>query len=348
MPKSEGRGGRAGGGPPPGRRAAPGRPGPGEPRRPAPVPPGLRPHYAWTRGAGGVKVAAHVPRRSFSRERPPFQSEPERARPGYGRSDPLPETLEPSLRIAVDALPVPAWTADSDGRVTHVNGSWTAATGLDVQALHGPGWPQAAGEEEREALGRGWAEALRAGVPFEAEARLGAAEGARWHRVRAAPARGPDGRIAGWLGTCTDIEAEKSLDETRQALAREMNHRVKNLFAVASGLVSMTARTAKTPKDMADALRGRLGALSRAHELVRSSAATGGPAGQGTSLGELIRAVLAPYAQEGPGDRLVLRGPAITVGSGVVTNLALVLHELSTNAAKYGALSSPRVHTALR
>jgi PAS domain S-box-containing protein len=260
----------------------------------------------------------------------------------------LPETLEPSLRIAVDALPVPAWTADSDGRVTHVNGSWTAATGLDVQALHGPGWPQAAGEEEREALGRGWAEALRAGVPFEAEARLGAAEGARWHRVRAAPARGPDGRIAGWLGTCTDIEAEKSLDETRQALAREMNHRVKNLFAVASGLVSMTARTAKTPKDMADALRGRLGALSRAHELVRSSAATGGPAGQGTSLGELIRAVLAPYAQEGPGDRLVLRGPAIPVGSGVVTNLALVLHELSTNAAKYGALSSPRGHLAVR
>jgi PAS domain S-box-containing protein len=260
----------------------------------------------------------------------------------------LPETLESSLRIAADGLPVPAWIADADGRVTHVNGSWTAATGLDVPDLRDGGWPQAAGEDEREALRAHWAAALRAGRPLEAEARLGAAEGSRWHRVRITPVPDGTGGIAAWLGTCADIEAEKSLEETRLALAREMNHRVKNLFAVASGLVSMTARSAKTPKDMADALRGRLGALSRAHELVRSSAATGGPVGQGTSLGELIRAVLAPYAQEGPGDRLVLEGPAIPVGSGVVTNLALVLHELSTNAAKYGALSSPRGHLAVR
>ncbi|MDQ4134919.1 MAG: PAS domain-containing protein [Pseudomonadota bacterium] len=260
----------------------------------------------------------------------------------------MPDALEPSLRIAVDSLPLPAWTAASDGRVTHVNGSWVAATGLDLDALQDQGWWAAACPDEREALGRRWAEAVQAGAPFEAEARLAWPEGARWYCVRATPVRSESGRSVGWLGTCTDIEAQKSLEETRQALAREMNHRVKNLFAVASGLVSMTARSAKTPKDMADALRGRLGALSRAHELVRSSAATGAPAGQGTSLDQLIRAVLAPYAQEGPGDRLVLQGPAIPVGSGVVTNLALVLHELSTNAAKYGALSSPKGHLAVR
>ncbi|HEX2554580.1 MAG TPA: HWE histidine kinase domain-containing protein [Microvirga sp.] len=258
----------------------------------------------------------------------------------------MPDTLETSLRIAVDSLPAPAWVADADGRLTHVNGSWTATIGLDAPALREHGWTQAAAAEEREALAGAWAGALRAGTPFDAEARLGGSgDGMRWHRVRAAPVRDGHGRIAGWLGTCTDIEAERSLEETRQALAREMNHRVKNLFAVASGLVSMTARSAKTPKDMADALRGRLGALSRAHELVRSS---GAAAGQGASLGELIRAVLAPYAQEGPGDRLVLQGPAVPVGASVVTNLALVLHELSTNAAKYGALSSPRGHLAVR
>ena len=261
----------------------------------------------------------------------------------------MPDALEPSLRTVIDSLPLPAWTADPEGRVTHANAAWSALADPDPNLSRDGGWWDAASPEERDSLRGQWSDAVRRGAALEAEARLGGGEEpGRWFLVRAVPMSGGSGEILSWLGTCTDIETQKSLDETRQALAREMNHRVKNLFAVASGLVSMTARSAKTPKDMADALRGRLGALSRAHELVRSSAAAGGPAGQGTSLDQLIRAVLSPYAQEGPGDRLVLQGPSIPVGSGVVTNLALVLHELSTNAAKYGALSSPQGHLAVR
>ena len=153
------------------------------------------------------------------------------------------------------------------------------------------------------------------------------------------PIRDGGGTLRHWLGTCTDIDAQKTATEARQALAREMSHRVKNLFAVVSGLVSMTARSAKTPKDMADALRGRLGALSRAHELVRSALGGDEGASEATTLETLVQSVLQPYATGG--DRLRIAGPPVAVGTNTVTNLALVLHELATNAAKYGSLSLP-------
>jgi two-component sensor histidine kinase len=125
-----------------------------------------------------------------------------------------------------------------------------------------------------------------------------------------------------------------------------MSHRVKNLFAVVSGLVSMTARSAKTPKDMADALRGRLGALSRAHELVRSALGGDEGASEATTLETLVQSVLQPYATGG--DRLRIAGPPVAVGTNTVTNLALVLHELATNAAKYGSLSDAQGRLAIR
>jgi two-component sensor histidine kinase len=90
---------------------------------------------------------------------------------------------------------------------------------------------------------------------------------------------------------------------------------------------------------MAEALRGRLGALSRAHELVRPAFAADDQAGHATTLAELISAILEPYLQAGSSTRLSLEGPPVVVGSNTVTSLALVFHELATNAAKYGCLS---------
>jgi two-component sensor histidine kinase len=136
-----------------------------------------------------------------------------------------------------------------------------------------------------------------------------------------------------------DLEQERASGEAHQALARELNHRVKNLFAIASGLVSMTARSSATTKDMADALRGRLGALSRAHELARPVLAADHHLNQATTLGALVTAILAPYVA-GTSDRLEVAGPPVPVGANAVTNMSLVLHELATNAAKYGSLSS--------
>jgi PAS domain S-box-containing protein len=142
-------------------------------------------------------------------------------------------------------------------------------------------------------------------------------------------------------GVISDVTQRRSIEEAQHLLTRELNHRVKNLFAIASGMVSMTARTAKTTKEMAEALRGRLGALSRAHELVRPVLASDHQGGHATALEKLIASILEPYAHGGSLERLRLNGPAVAVGSNTATSLALVLHELATNAAKYGSLSVP-------
>ncbi|MBM6592970.1 PAS domain-containing protein [Microvirga pudoricolor] len=162
--------------------------------------------------------------------------------------------------------------------------------------------------------------------------------GIRWIRSSGRVQRAESGerRALRLSGVCSDVTERRATKEAHQLLTSELNHRVKNLFAIASGLVSMTARTARDPKEMAAALRGRLGALSRAHELVRPApVAAGGSQGW---LAGLVEAIVAPYRQEGE-HRIVLEGADVRLGPNALTSLALVLHELTTNAAKYGSLS---------
>jgi len=149
-------------------------------------------------------------------------------------------------------------------------------------------------------------------------------------------------------GVVSDVTERHVFEEAQQLLTRELNHRVKNLFAIANGMVSMTARTAKDPKEMATALRGRLSALSRAHELVQPTATVGHDgSGSEVELARLCEAVLEPYRQAGT-SRVVIQGPNVKVGSNTTTSLALVLHELATNAAKYGSLSAAEGHLSIQ
>jgi two-component system CheB/CheR fusion protein len=124
-----------------------------------------------------------------------------------------------------------------------------------------------------------------------------------------------------------------------------MNHRLKNLFAVATGVVSLSARFAGTPAELALAVRERLNALARAHDLMLPDLArTGGHAtDRATTLHALLRSIAAPHAYPGTHDeeRVAIDGPDVPVSGNAVTNLALLLHEFATNAAKYGALSLP-------
>jgi two-component sensor histidine kinase len=132
---------------------------------------------------------------------------------------------------------------------------------------------------------------------------------------------------------------------TEQArLAEEMSHRVKNVFTIVDAMVRLS-RAAATDKDaLADAISGRLHALARAHSLVRRKLRlVGRPAPTG-DLRALVDAVLAPHQWGTPQAgraRILRRGPRLVCGEQAFNALALVLHELATNAAKYGALSRP-------
>ena len=154
--------------------------------------------------------------------------------------------------------------------------------------------------------------------------------------------RDGEGKIVGASKIARDITERKRWQEQQRLLLREMSHRVKNLFAVASGLVTLSSRSARTPQDMADAVRAGLAALTRAHELTRPGLIGESQAeAQATTLHALIRSIFAPYMNGATGHHnLLLSGPDVPVGGGAVTNLALLLHELATNAAKYGALSA--------
>jgi two-component sensor histidine kinase len=140
------------------------------------------------------------------------------------------------------------------------------------------------------------------------------------------------------FGVFLDVTGRKQAEESNELLAGEMSHRVKNLLAIASGLTSITSRSASSTEDMARQLTNRLTALGRAHDLVRPLP------GQGKKdalLGDLISVLLAPYDDLGAfSGRIRVSVPRMAVGEASATTLALVIHELATNALKYGALSS--------
>ena len=125
-------------------------------------------------------------------------------------------------------------------------------------------------------------------------------------------------------------------------LLREVHHRVKNLLALVQALARQTEARGEAAEAYRDAFLGRLGSLVQAHGLAFEASA---PA----DLGELIGRVLAPYAAD-PATITIEAGPRVALARGQVTPVCLILHELATNAAKHGALSSPagRVRVAWR
>jgi two-component sensor histidine kinase len=131
-------------------------------------------------------------------------------------------------------------------------------------------------------------------------------------------------------------------EERQRLLLRETNHRLKNLFAMIDAMISLSVRSARTPQEFAQALRGRLAALLRAKELVRpGTMGREHAASERTTVDALVRTILQPYDDDIFRKRFTASGPDVVVGATAVTSLALALHESATNAVKYGALSEP-------
>jgi two-component sensor histidine kinase len=171
---------------------------------------------------------------------------------------------------------------------------------------------------------------------YETDFRILIGDEIRWIAARG---QGEDVGIVGrtMFGIFLDVTGRKRAEEGHELLAGEMSHRVKNLLAIASGLTTITSRSATSIGDMALELTGRLKALGRAHDLVRPLSN-----GQGMAalLGDLISVLLAPYDDLGAfKGRIRVAVERTGVGETAATGIALVLHELATNSMKYGALS---------
>ena len=240
------------------------------------------------------------------------------------------EASEEYLHILADSIPAIAWSATPDGHFDYFNQRMVDFTGLpDDQrgtAFHPEDWKKASAR---------WERSLKTGEIYEIEHRLRRHDGAyRWMISRALPVRDSEGKILRWFGTAVDIHDIYEASEARELLANELSHRIKNIFAVVAGLVSLSARKHPEAKEFAAGLTSTITALGRAHDFVRPvDGATRG------HLRRLLEELFAPYGS-GDGARVRVSGDDMAISTRTATPLALVFHELATNSAKYGALAS--------
>ncbi|MCG6116137.1 MAG: PAS domain-containing protein [Mesorhizobium sp.] len=173
--------------------------------------------------------------------------------------------------------------------------------------------------------------------PFEIDFRILVDDELKWISARG---QGDDAGMVRrvMFGIFIDVTGRKQAEESRELLAGEMSHRVKNLLTIATSLTAITSRSTSTTTDMARELTQRLTALGRAHELVRPvPGQTEAPA---ALLGDLLTVLLAPYDDLGAfSGRIRVSVPRMCVGESSTTILALIIHELATNSLKHGALS---------
>ena len=153
-----------------------------------------------------------------------------------------------------------------------------------------------------------------------------------WVSVRSSPVRAASGELLYVVRVVQDISERKIAERRQKLLIDELNHRVKNTLATVQSLAAQTARGEPPPAVFRERFEGRLTALSKAHDqlTVRHW--------ENADLRDLLTASLAPYAATAS-NRIVLRGEDIVLRPRAVLTLAMVFHELTTNAAKYGALS---------
>lgn len=172
---------------------------------------------------------------------------------------------------------------------------------------------------------------------YETDFRTQQTDGIRWISARG---RGDDVGIVGRMmyGIFIDVTVRKLAEEARELITGEMNHRIKNLFALTHALARISSRTTNSKEEMTNDLMERLTALSTAHNLIRPSFNEQSSAGE---LRELLATLLKPYMNGHPSEgRLTVTVPSILVGEHSATAIALIIHELATNSLKYGALSS--------
>ena len=243
------------------------------------------------------------------------------------------------FRALLDALPAAVYTTDAAGRLTYFNeaamelwgyrpdlgsaewcGSWKLFT-LDGMPMAHADCPMAVALKENRAI-RG-AEAV--------------AERPDGRRVPFAPYPTPlhddSGRLVGGVNMLIDLTERKRAEAEQMMLMREVHHRVRNTLSIAQAIVGSTAKSAVSIEGFKDALIGRIAALARTHLLLSDGPKTS------VSFGLMVHSELDPF-DDATGERVRMQGPAVEIPTRQAVPVGMALHELTTNAAKYGALST--------
>ena len=216
----------------------------------------------------------------------------------------------------------------------YVNPPFYAFTGLGDGDALGWGWLDAIHPEDRAETRDVWS-AANAGGAVEREVRARRADGAwQWFLLRAVPQLGDHGEVVRWFGSCTDIDQRRQVEARQGRMLAELQHRVKNILAMVRSLLVRTVKSSADLDHFAHHFIGRIGALAR------SQTAAARTPEQLLMLDELVSEELTAHG--GHDERQTcLDGPDVALPEKVAGTIGLAVHELATNAVKYGALSNP-------
>ncbi len=227
------------------------------------------------------------------------------------------------------------WRGDAEGRCVYLNRALREFWGVEDVATFS--WASTLLPDDNAAVFGPFSEAMATRTGFRCEGRYRRADGVVRILETVATPRFENGVFVGMVGVNTDVTdqrlAQAALEDSearQRLLLAEMTHRVKNTLATVLSISSQTARASDSVEAFSRAFEARITALARTHDLL-----TGSAAGQ-ADLRQVLEAELSPYAGSG-GRRLTMDGEAVRLDAAVAVDLALVFHELATNAAKYGA-----------
>ncbi len=244
---------------------------------------------------------------------------------------------ERRFRELLDALPAAVYTTDAAGRITYYNeaavelwghrpplgssewcGSWKLYWPDGTPLAHADCPMAIALKEDRIVRGM--------------EAAAERPDGTRVPFIPyPTPLHDEAGRLIGAVNMLVDITERKRAEEQQLLLVRELHHRVKNTLATVQAIMGSTARTATSVEDFKNAMIGRIGAMARTHLLLSNEGAT-------VRFADILHTELDMF-DDGSGKRIRFEGPDVDISSRLAVSLGMAIHELTANAAKYGALS---------
>ncbi|MFG0328987.1 MAG: ATP-binding protein [Phycisphaerales bacterium] len=241
---------------------------------------------------------------------------------------------EERFRMMADTAPAMLWISESDGACSFFSRGWYDYTGRDDDECMGDGWLDAVHPDDRELARRIFDDAHDSRSNFSIDFRLRRADGEyRWAINAARPRFSDEDEFVGFIGSVIDVHERKVHEDRMRTVMAELNHRVKNNLAVVNSIAQQTIKRSPDLESFRHSFEQRLQSIAKAHALLTKAE------WEGASLDEIVRSELD--ARVASSDQVAVDGPLITMGPKATLGLHMVVHELATNAAKYGALRSP-------
>jgi PAS domain S-box-containing protein len=242
---------------------------------------------------------------------------------------------EERFRVLATSIPQLVFRSRPTGDRTWPSPQWIDFTGQSFEESLGKGWLDAVHPADRESTLLAWREAQATGEHYSEQRVWRTAAGEyRWHQTRARPVEGA--KDNDWVGTMTDIHELRGLQDRQAVLMAELQHRTRNLLAVVQAIATQTLRKTDSLEVFQEEFDNRLRALSRVQSLLAQFDH------QDIDLRRLVEAEILAHGDGAivPG-KVTIGGPAASLPASSAQAVGLALHELATNALKYGALAQP-------